>query len=332
MSRTAKITGCLLVAIIGAMVIAGWRIYDHAAHDHVPQSLGEQLIDALDRRSLTRASQLLDAGADVRSREQFGGRTCLMAAAMHPDPIFIQRLIERGADVNATDFSGSTPLDYLLSGGHATSAMAKMLMPAVSHLQRNRNTGSSSLVLAAQAHDPAVIAVLLNAGASPNDKDMGGKPLLIVAAEADDLPVVKQLVAHGASANTRGPMAELPLSIALKLGDDAMGQYLIAHGADRDAVDTDGNPVLVSAVANNAPGSFRALLSRGAKIDARNKGGETALIVAAHEGRREMVDALLKYRADSTLHDKTTRTALAWATELGFADVVRTLRQGGVVR
>ena len=43
--------------------------------------------------------QLLDAGADVKTKERYSGRTCLMSAAIQPDANFIQRRIVRGADV-----------------------------------------------------------------------------------------------------------------------------------------------------------------------------------------------------------------------------------------
>jgi len=325
MSRTAQITGALLLVVVFATIAAGWGLYARSTVDSRPKSLGLQLIDALRQRQLPKANQLLDQGADIAVREQYTGQTCLMAAAATGDLAIIQRLIQHGARVDDTDNYGRTAFDQLFLSGSVKYPVAKALLPKSAVIRRKQPGGPSTLETAVQTHDSAIVGLVLDSGANPSGTDMGMKPLLIVAAESDDLPTVNLLVNHGAAVNARGPLHETALSTAIRLTDEAMAQFLVAHGADVNALDTDHTPVLVAASASNLPITVAALLRKGAKVDARNAAGETALITAARDGRRAIVEQLLKRGADPTIKDKTSRTARDWAKEQGFADIERLL-------
>ena len=54
----------------------------------------------------------LEAGADIEARDRFG-RTPLLAAASTPNAETFERLMERGADLHARDDDGSTVADLL---------------------------------------------------------------------------------------------------------------------------------------------------------------------------------------------------------------------------
>ncbi len=324
MSRLARITGSMLLAIVIALIVGGWRLYNDAARPS-PQSLAEQAIQALNSRSPAHALELIDHGADINGKERYSGRTCLMAAAEIGDVSVIQRLLQRGANLDATDNADTTALVHLFEGGHATPALTKMLLPKSGLRNQKSGNGYSALAAAANTRDPEIVRMLLDSGANANDKGIDGLPLLETAVEADNLAMTKPLVAHGASVNVRSVSGKPMLQTAENLTDDPLAQYLIAHGADINALDDTSNTPLISAVVNNLPGAFGDLLKKGAKIDARNKNKETALIVAAKEVRATMVEALLKRHADPNLRDATLRTAQAWAKEQGFTDIEHAL-------
>src|SRR4051794_8855388 len=103
MSRTAQVTGGLLLILIIAMIAVGWRLYDRSNRNDRHGSLGLQVIDALDHRQLQKANQLLNQGADVTTKEHYSGRTCLMAAAASGDEEIVKRLIRSGANVDVVD-------------------------------------------------------------------------------------------------------------------------------------------------------------------------------------------------------------------------------------
>jgi ankyrin repeat protein len=60
--------------------------------------------------ALATADRLIEAGADVRARDN-GGRTALHAAAAKAYLSVIERLVAAGADVRAADVDGMTPID-----------------------------------------------------------------------------------------------------------------------------------------------------------------------------------------------------------------------------
>ena len=332
LSRTARITGALLLATVAALIVSGWRLYDQATRKQSPQSLGEHLIDALNRKDLTAAQRLLDHGADVRVKAANRSQTCLMAAADAPEPALIKQLLRRGADVNAIDANGDCALTDLFRSGHPTPELVRLLLPRASLLRNVHNQSGSLLAFAVWTGDPQILRILMAAGPNPNGMDWNGKPLLIKAVEFGDIAMTRELVSHGAAVKIKGPQGEVPLEIALKLVDDPLAMYLVAHGADINAPDSTGSTPLIAAAANNLPGAMNALLVRGANMNARNKRGETALFIAAREGRRDLVTMLLKHGAKLGIHDATTRTALAWAKDQGFATIEADLKAAGATR
>ena len=69
----------------------------------------EKLFDAVKSGDLTEVERLLNEGADVGARDQFGN-TPLHVACYHGHTDIVRLLLERGADVGARDQFGDTPL------------------------------------------------------------------------------------------------------------------------------------------------------------------------------------------------------------------------------
>jgi uncharacterized protein len=61
--------------------------------------------------ALAATQVLLDAGADVNAREERNGRTALHAAAAQGYNEIVKLLVERGAEIDARDSDGATPID-----------------------------------------------------------------------------------------------------------------------------------------------------------------------------------------------------------------------------
>lgn len=71
---------------------------------------------------------LLDAGADINTRNHHTGTTALMyVAAVGAGPsqhLVLRELLARGAQVNARDIHGNTALDLAISYGETTNVLA----------------------------------------------------------------------------------------------------------------------------------------------------------------------------------------------------------------
>ena len=79
------------------------------------QNLNEDLLAATRKSDLAKVKALLDQGADVNAKSNYGA-TPLFFACDRGNVEIVRLLLERGADVNAKDtFYGATPLGWALS-------------------------------------------------------------------------------------------------------------------------------------------------------------------------------------------------------------------------
>lgn len=147
---------------------------------------------------------LLQDGAEVNARYQQQD-TALHAACTNNNREIIRMLLERGADANALDEEGNTPLmDSVLSGP-----------------------------------DAEVVRMLLKAGANANQADAGGYTPLHIAsllpgeeeAESAALSVIELLLEHGAEANRRTPDGDTALQQCLRDNFTAAAELLRRYGA-----------------------------------------------------------------------------------------------------
>src|SRR5690349_12080216 len=160
---------------------------------------------------------LLDRGADVNARNDFGATALLWAAR---DPEKARLLIERGADVNARSKQGRTPLMLaaLRPGGAATVALllSKGADPAVAD-----NHGETALGLAATIGEADSMRLLLAKGADPSSKNDKSETPVIMASKGVNAAAVRLLLdrhvdvnAANTSYNTvrNGPIAMVKLT------------------------------------------------------------------------------------------------------------------------
>ena len=64
-------------------------------------------------------------GADVNARNEFGSTPLIWAIKNNENPAVIEVLLNAGADVNAKDKDGSTAYDYILGNEHLKDSKAR---------------------------------------------------------------------------------------------------------------------------------------------------------------------------------------------------------------
>ena len=118
---------------------------------------------------------LLRLGANVNQQNTFGGKvkfgdiqlkgiSALMLASAHRDPAIVQALLDAGADVNAKDIRGMTPLLYAVSSEEQNAATIKLLLAKGADPRVKDASGEDALAWAGKFNNPAAISLL------------GGKP------------------------------------------------------------------------------------------------------------------------------------------------------------
>ena len=147
----------------------------------------------------------------------------------------VERLLKRGADVNAQQADGATALQWAAYRGDAR--LAELLLKAGAKPGLANRDGATPLWLAAARGDAAVIRALLKGGADANEQLPLGRRALMLAARSGNVDAVRALLDHGADVNAseskRGTTA---LMQAADQGHADVLKELIQHGANVAAV------------------------------------------------------------------------------------------------
>ena len=191
--------------------------------------------------------------------------TGLHAAAAAGNVAEIERLVAGGANREARDANGRTPL----------------------HVAAYR-----------RQYDAA--RVLMKRGANPNALDAQRYDIVTIAAVADDVPMLKVALEGGASAkNVTSPYDGTALIAAAHLGHDEVVKVLIAAGAPLDHVNNLGWTAVIEAIVLGNGGkrhveTLHALITAGANPNLADGRGTTPLALARGRDYGEMVAILEK--------------------------------------
>lgn len=108
----------------------------------------------------------------------------------------IKLILNAGADINAKNRYGHTPLMFASSFGGAPEEILKMLIEVGSNINAITPSGNTSLMLASQAGQATKVKILLDAGADISIQNKNGKSALQLARdEAQQYPHEKRLIA-----------------------------------------------------------------------------------------------------------------------------------------
>ena len=141
------------------------------------------------------------------------GETLLHRASATGDRDRAVLLIDHGADVNAKDAYGSTPLHYALSKDAGTPELAKLLIEAGADVDARGEGGERPLHRAVGSFE--VLRLLLDEGAYPDyGEDLGRTPLHHAVA-IDHAESVTALVGAGADPDRRDGHGNTPLHHAV---------------------------------------------------------------------------------------------------------------------
>lgn len=213
---------------------------------------------------------LVAAGADINSRNQYGGTIFLRVATesfsngdnerLGSVPL-LRTLIAAGADVNAPNNERQTPL-----------------------------------LLAAKwraREDEELFRTLIAAGADVNLADKNGETPLMGALTSTayysspqaGAKLIRFLLEAKANVNAKNSAGDTALTLALKaVAKVDIIRALLDAGADVNFVNNTGEHALIVAVrARKEDEVIQALLAAGARVNFTNASGDTALIIAAKQ-------------------------------------------------
>jgi ankyrin repeat protein len=266
---------------------------------------------------------MLKQGRDVNTA-QGDGMTALHWAAMHGDKDLATLLLYAGANVRATTrLGGYTPLHLASQAGSAgVAGVIDALAAAGANVDAPDATGVTPLMLAAASGNTDAVAALLGHSADPNAKESAhGETPLMFAAALDRSDVARLLVQHGANPYETSKVVDLTGVVApeesLQNEIRAAQNARSAAAAKAAAAVAAGAPAAAGAAVGGAPMVNGARQGSGAGRGAASgpeipgvtrafnyneligkEGGLTALHFAARQGALQTVKALVESGAD----------------------------------
>ncbi len=235
------------------------------ADPNVPEGDGTTaLMWAVRSEDVSLVEKLLKAGANPKLVNRYDV-SAMSLAAINGNATILEALLKAGADVNAPGAEGETPLMAVARTGKIDAA--KVLLAHGANLEARESWhGQTALMYAAGEAQPAMVKLLIDAGAKVNDRDTQVKWERQVTAE----PREKWL--------PQGSMT--PLLFAARQGCVECIRILADAGAELNAAEPDGITPMISAVINGHYDAAAALLEKGADPNIGDKTGRTPLYAA----------------------------------------------------
>jgi ankyrin repeat protein len=238
-----------------------------------------EIHDAGAAGDLSKVRALLEADPTLLESKDGDGNTPLISAcfappSFNPQVAVANYLIDQGANINARNTSGGSPVYFALR--------------SVDLMQR-----------------------LIAKGADVNVRAYLGLTPLHQAASMGRLDAAKLLIDHGADLNARGDWGTILQTLIYRKGDSSaeMVKLLIKSGAKLQPFSF-GNTELHIAAVQGSTDMARLLVECGADVNAINEYGHTPLYYAARHGHRRTADALIAAGArESTIGEANYRTA-----------------------
>lgn len=264
------------------------------------------------------------------------GKTTVKEAALQDNILLLETLLEQGADPNECESDGGTALHISAFNGNAEAA--GLLLKYGAQIDAKNDNGVTPLFYNCLGYsaNPAgafeTAKLLIKHGADVTTKDRDGYSVLdwsFRSLELGKVGFVDLLLQHGVSVDARGDegrtlLAKLAYTHSAYIAPFMKGEIaecLIKHGADVSATDNDGESVLTTAVFSGDVGLVRVLLDHGAspsKPDIDEEGDKDySLLNVRHDEPNpdRILELLLTHGANPNVGSYPGYTALSKAIE-----------------
>lgn len=252
-----------------------------------------------------------------------GGRFRLIEAVLLNDVALARLRLDEGESVDTGEGDYHGPVLMIAAHlGHV--AIVDLLLDRGANLEATDDLGQTSLMIAARYGQPEVVGHLLDRGAEINAIDWSGQSALSNAAAAGHEEIYRTLLSQGAQRNLVDALARKDLALFETLLDEQLRETpridLISDGTAR---------IAMFAAGRGDVDALQILLDRGASHLDEHFDSHTLLARAARSGHVEAVQFLIDRGANIHAVGRDQLTPLAWAIREGHQEVIQLLERAG---
>jgi uncharacterized protein len=213
--------------------------------------MSDALVTAIKAGDVDAVRRLVDERPELASARDENGLPVILLALFHRQPAVADVLLAVGPELGILEAAATGRADRV-----------RELLASDPHARHERTPeGFTTLGLAAFLGGPEVVALLLQAGADPDDD--ADNPARVrpvhAAVAARDGESLQLLLEAGADPNVRQQGGFTPLHAAAHADEPELAQLLLEHGAD-PALTTDDGRDAAKIAADDGGGRVAALL------------------------------------------------------------------------
>ena len=314
-----------LCSIMGHNAIASYLLENNANTSVQDSSGATPLHEAIRYGNLEIAKMLLDAGANINAKDNLGKTPIMLIIPRDKIEETYRTLIRYKADLTQADTYGDTVL-HTATMLHAGSQVIRLLTTNGADINARNKEGVTPLTIAIQSEDIQTIKYLTANGASIHTQDTHGKSPLSMAFEMSN--DVFEATLNEGNCNTQDSEGNTPLHIALLNGAPMSKiQHIIGLTQDVNIRNKNGDSPLYLAAVNNMEQVGKLLLEKGADIFSTNKDNNSPLRLALKNGGNLQNWLITSRTIVST--DGSGNTVLHYAADWEYADAIKTLLEKG---
>ena len=208
--------------------------------------------------SKERSEILLKHGSNVEVIDK-DGNTALHFAVLLPS--LLKMIIKKGADVNAANVHGCTPLHRaaFLTG---STGVIKLLLNEGANVHCRDKKGNTPLhiaMISMVSYSDEIASLLIEKGSDVHATNEQGRTCLHMAS----VFMVKKLILHGVQVNAVDELGCTPLHLATNANDKLLVKVLLQHGSDPEAVDHKGSTPLHVGCCSGGMQAILGLIDQG---------------------------------------------------------------------
>lgn len=301
---------------------------DHPEMDNKRTALHE----AVSKKQFAAVRKMLDVGANINAQDK-AGKTPLALAVSGEEEDITRTLLDRGADIV---YEGCSALEEAIS--FQLSKLFPVLMEYGPNVNAPGTDGSTPLMRAMQYGHSEVAHLLLEAGADPKALNRENQNALFFISREMEAGIVQKLVDGGADPNQKDRNGRTPLLNAMTGGYyvEENVKALVNAGADVNVLDAQGRGVLHNTLRSYQPDfkMFDWLMEHGA--DPVKQSGEDGrydsllhMAAEAHGAHKSALKKLLDAGMRVDMTDHSGATPLQYAVRSRNAESVELLLEYG---